>query len=565
MPKISIAIPCIEETELMKKNIDLLSKDNRILEVILEKGTSPIGKAHQNLLEKCKGDMILFLHSDVELLDNPIDKLLSLLKGDVVGASCATIELDSTYYTNEVVRRLLPDVFPKKRSHFNCGLFNRKALLDIGGFNAELMSAEDNDIQIRLNKKKLDIVGVKDAVVKHHSTRDFKKELSYFQGYKYLMNKYGFFEAEADLVDLSSLKSYLIRWQVDKKECFKDLKKGIKRKIKQRIQLPKLIIENFVRGYLPESLKPFECGFLITENCFFKCKSCTYWHEKKQDLSKEKVFEIIDKLAEFGLKQITLLGGEPTSRDDFGDIIDHVKSKGIKCGVITNGALGKAKLKELLKLDYINISIDGMRDTHNFLRGVNTWDASVDLMFTLKNQYNKDVVVSFVVQQGNYKELRTMTEFFNRQGILNYILCYSSGGMGQPSFKPNYQNELQYVLDNIKQYNFREEQIEYLNLVKTKFNPLLAEQKCIAPNIKLMIDGKGNVYPCSAWQSPVGNIFEHKNFQDLWQSYSNLRQVIRSGQHKRCAECTSCELIPNFVYGHNFNKKVFKHLIAKFI
>lgn len=56
-------------------------------------------------------------------------------------------------------------------------------------------------------------------------------------------------------------------------------------------------------------------------------------------------------------------------RDDFGEIVDYVKSKDILCEAITNGYYVADKIDEVDKLNSICISIDGNEEETDYYRG----------------------------------------------------------------------------------------------------------------------------------------------------------------------------------------------------
>ncbi|OGS17537.1 MAG: hypothetical protein A3J83_03085 [Elusimicrobia bacterium RIFOXYA2_FULL_40_6] len=204
-----------------------------------------------------------------------------------------------------------------------------------------------------------------------------------------------------------------------------------------------------------------------------------------------------------------------------------------------------------------------MRETHNTIRNTNSWDKAVDLLYELKTKYKKFVKLAFVFQKDNYLDFNTLSKFMKKEGIPIDILCYSSGGMGQPGSEdcPDYKDGIDNVLRELPADLIGEDKIKYLKLVKNKIEGKLKSQKCIVPSFKFMVDAKGNVYPCSAWEKPVGNVLKAKSFSDIWKSYSNLRKKIRQGNHPWCIKCRSCELTINSVVGLGYLKKRLKKFI----
>lgn len=114
----------------------------------------------------------------------------------------------------------------------------------------------------------------------------------------------------------------------------------------------------------------------ITRRCFL---SCSFFNklerasDDSKDMSTQEVLSIIEKLTDAGVKHIQLLGGEPIYRKDFFEILRFIENTEIKVGINTNGVLlTKSSVDKLLSvscIDMIIVSIDGLNDTHNKIRG----------------------------------------------------------------------------------------------------------------------------------------------------------------------------------------------------
>lgn len=71
--------------------------------------------------------------------------------------------------------------------------------------------------------------------------------------------------------------------------------------------------------------------------CNLRCRSC-YTLDKRQVKKLEEVKEEVGLgLKKRNLETITLLGGEPTLYPQLTEVIGHIKSKGLKCQLLTNG------------------------------------------------------------------------------------------------------------------------------------------------------------------------------------------------------------------------------------
>jgi radical SAM protein with 4Fe4S-binding SPASM domain len=120
---------------------------------------------------------------------------------------------------------------------------------------------------------------------------------------------------------------------------------------------------------------PVHVVWEITLACNLKCGHCGSRAGKRRanELSTAECIDVVRQLAAAGTREITLIGGEAYLRRDWLEIAAEIARHGIHCGVQT-GARGLTK--ERIAAAYaagvraIGVSVDGLRDLHDFLRGV---------------------------------------------------------------------------------------------------------------------------------------------------------------------------------------------------
>ena len=115
-------------------------------------------------------------------------------------------------------------------------------------------------------------------------------------------------------------------------------------------------------------------SFHIVKPCNMKCKFCYATFDDMRiinQLSKNDVFNILDKLKAKGLQKITFAGGEPLLYKRIIEVVTYSKAIGLTTSIITNGSLLTDELLEKLKgeLDWIGVSIDSLNETTNNLIG----------------------------------------------------------------------------------------------------------------------------------------------------------------------------------------------------
>lgn len=121
--------------------------------------------------------------------------------------------------------------------------------------------------------------------------------------------------------------------------------------------------------------------FYLTEGCNLKCRHC--WIAPKYQSSETSYAfldpdlfrSIIEQAKPLGLSGVKLTGGEPLLHPKIGELLEAVRSQGLRLTVETNGTLCTHELVEAMKVScenpFVSVSIDGSNaETHEWVRGV---------------------------------------------------------------------------------------------------------------------------------------------------------------------------------------------------
>jgi SynChlorMet cassette radical SAM/SPASM protein ScmE len=113
---------------------------------------------------------------------------------------------------------------------------------------------------------------------------------------------------------------------------------------------------------------PKSVSISITGKCNLKCNYCFYANEMAglKDLPTATWLKFFKELAEIGIMDASLTGGEALLRPDIFELIDGLIANRMRYNLLSNGTLIDEKLlkkfesgKRRLRLDYIQVSIDG--------------------------------------------------------------------------------------------------------------------------------------------------------------------------------------------------------------
>lgn len=96
-------------------------------------------------------------------------------------------------------------------------------------------------------------------------------------------------------------------------------------------------------------------------------------------MSTEEALDVVEQLADVGIEEVTLIGGEAFLRRDWLDIASAITRRGMRCTVTTGGYKLTPQMAKGMReagIEQSSISVDGMAHTHDVLRGrADSWQS----------------------------------------------------------------------------------------------------------------------------------------------------------------------------------------------
>lgn len=172
----------------------------------------------------------------------------------------------------------------------------------------------------------------------------------------------------------------------------------------------------------------------VTSACNARCKHCFYWKNlnQKDDLSFEEIKNIFLNIGKFSV--LLLSGGEPLLRTDLFDICSFIiRNNQVKQIIIPTNGIGTkqiiSKTKQLCNrfpkvLFSVNPSVDGLKYTHNQIRGLKCFDEVIGTIdaLTKVDEKNLQVTVNTVLTNKNFKDIPALYKLINQYNITNHNL-----------------------------------------------------------------------------------------------------------------------------------------------
>lgn len=169
---------------------------------------------------------------------------------------------------------------------------------------------------------------------------------------------------------------------------------------------------------------PVYCEWEVTDRCTMKCRFCgtrkpiSISEGETEETSTKEALTIIDQLSAAGCGMIHFSGGEPTLRNDLGVLVGQARDRGMLVAVTTNGSASADRMKDLLKANIIQVSVDGPERFHDENRGcTGAFKQAWNTVCFLKTSGKQPVVTSVFLENSSYKMLQELAGMARSIGV----------------------------------------------------------------------------------------------------------------------------------------------------
>ena len=265
---------------------------------------------------------------------------------------------------------------------------------------------------------------------------------------------------------------------------------------------------------------------IVTYRCNARCTMCNRYKAPSKP-EEEISIETIKKLPSMYFTNIT--GGEPFIRTDLRDIVSELRKKSDRIVISTNGFFTDrivALCKEFPDIG-IRISIEGMEDTNNEIRGLQDgYNRGYQTLKTLREKGMKDVGFGMTVQDKNAPDLVPLYKLSNEMGMefataslhnSFYFVEAKNIIHDRPMVAKNFENLVNELLksNNPKKW-FR----AYFN--HGLINYIYGQKRLLPCDMSFdtfFIDPYGDVMPCNGTKDKevMGNL-NTQSWDELWNS-----------------------------------------------
>ena len=276
----------------------------------------------------------------------------------------------------------------------------------------------------------------------------------------------------------------------------------------------------------------------LTENCNSKCITCNHWKriKKKEDhLPVNQWKYVISQLVGIGVKRLFLTGGEPLLYKGIFDLTSFAKEKGINNIELQTNGLLLDKYREVIPesgITQVNVSIDGMNDTNDKIRGINGYYKNAIKNLEVLRLGNKNLTMTLLRENiDQYPDLKNLCNkrgwgldinlpdtnlyFDNKENVHLPDRNQVEKFLGFVSYKKNHKGHIsEYFYDGGRDPN----------------------NVCIIGTQKIYVGYSGDVYSGCYVLPRMGNLRE-KTIREIMYSDKYKQRIIQMIKHN-CPGCT---------------------------
>ena len=306
---------------------------------------------------------------------------------------------------------------------------------------------------------------------------------------------------------------------------------------------------------------PLKISMNLTKKCTLRCIQCFSDSGKCGDdeLTTEEMYNLFDSMNRYGTFFICLGGGEPFTRKDLYKILEYGKQKQLAISIVSNSLLlTEDKLEKLndMDLDYLWVSFEGLRENHDKLRGIGTFDKTIEKLKLIRDYYLGKKAIRMSINKNNISDIEQLlriAEDYNFD-LIRFTPLLSFGRAKQTDLTIDNSQYIEF-LNKVKQLKSDSVEIVYPN---KKTNKIWIGQNgfgCHCGKEAIWVDESGYVSPCIFWgeEYTVGNIRD-ESYMNLWEK---SLQVSNIEGNETCTNCNNynecrggCRARSLFEYGN---------------
>jgi radical SAM protein with 4Fe4S-binding SPASM domain len=154
----------------------------------------------------------------------------------------------------------------------------------------------------------------------------------------------------------------------------------------------------------------------MTDRCNLQCHHCYIGEVSHQDLSKKQIQRVLEEFEEIQGLRLLISGGEPLLHPHFWQINDILQNYAFRSVLLSNGTLITKEVANKLHVHEVQVSLDGIKEGHESLRGKGTFKKTMAAIDHLQ-EANLRVSVATMIHRRNLSEFDRLASLLQSKHI----------------------------------------------------------------------------------------------------------------------------------------------------
>lgn len=159
----------------------------------------------------------------------------------------------------------------------------------------------------------------------------------------------------------------------------------------------------------------------VTERCNLKCRHCYIHKDAPSELPLADIRTVLKEFEAMQGLRVMITGGEPLLHTGFSQINALLPEFAFRKILFTNGIAVNKHILGSLTVDEIQVSIDGLEDAHDALRGKGSFRKAMDAV-SMALDAGFEVSVATMVHARNLADFDEMDAAFRKRGIKDWTV-----------------------------------------------------------------------------------------------------------------------------------------------
>jgi radical SAM protein with 4Fe4S-binding SPASM domain len=303
----------------------------------------------------------------------------------------------------------------------------------------------------------------------------------------------------------------------------------------------------------------FFIQFHLTERCNLRCRHC-YQSAKVSEMNYKEICRAIDNIKEAVRSWATeyqmemspsfhFTGGEPLLRRELFLILDYARKAGFSVALMSNGTLIDSETARRIReagVSDVQISLDGLEDTHDIFRGTGNFNRALEGIRNLL-VHGVETNINLTVSRLNMGQRDELVHLAEGLGVsaIAFSRLVPTGRGRELSSQTLSATEVADFYNGLQKYK------DNKRVFVTSRDPLAAipDMNEEAPQTEMPISGcaagifgvtiacDGTIMPCRRMDLPIGHILKD-SFRELWAASPVLWCLRkRESYHGGCNSC----------------------------